>query len=446
MLNSTLPAPPMSARASRSGRTDLWRWIVLLAVGLALTWLAVHRHARLGTASAPFIGSYRFKVEPGTLLAPTVAIAVLIAAAQGLHRRMPWRWLLLTSYLATAAWTFALALVDGGNGLVRPVTNPDEYLSDVGTVGTDPAGYLHDFVSRAPELSVATRQHPPLPVLLLWTAQRLGIHRPTMLGSLLTLTGILVVPLVAVATRSLAGERAGRELLPVLVLAPYAVWVAVSMDAVTAALGAGLVTAGVLASERRRGWGWRIGWAAGSGLLLGVAALFSYAVAWLGVSVICVYFVRRQPLLNVVTGVCALLPLAAAQLAGFVWTDGLTAAQKDFSERVGPHRSAVVWGFLGLVVLVVACGPAIVSSARKLRRTPAWPFLVGGALGVGFAVVAGLARGEAERSWLPFFPWLLVATVAPERPGGTPTSVPAPLLAVGAIGAVVLQAVLRTAW
>ncbi|HEY9391228.1 MAG TPA: hypothetical protein VIR27_15860, partial [Mycobacteriales bacterium] len=90
--------------------------------------------------------------------------------------------------------------------------------------------------------------------------------------------------------------------------------------------------------------------------------------------------------------------------------------------------------------------PTIAASARKIRRTPAWPFLVGAALGVGFAVVAGLARGEAERSWLPFFPWLLVAAVAPERAGGTPTRTPVGLVALGAAGAVVLQAVLRTAW
>lgn len=446
MLDSTVPETRVRVRGGHDERADLARWIALVAVGLALTWIAVRTHARLGTASAPFIGSYRLKLDAGTPLAPAVAVAVAVTTVRGVHRRLSWRLLLVVSYLAATAWAFALALVDGGNGLARPIANPDEYLVDVDAVGEDPIGFLHDFVTRAPELSVATRQHPPLPVLLLWAAGRLGVHRPALLGCLLTVAGTLVVPLVATAVRSLAGERTGRELLPVLILAPYAVWVAVSMDAVTATLCAAMVTAGVLASEPGRTWCWRIGCATASGVLLGIAALFSYSVAWLGVSVLCVYFVRRQPLLNAVTGMSALLPLGAAKLAGFVWSDGLTAAQRDFSERVGPHRSALIWGFLGLVVLIVACGPAIVASGRKVRRTPAWPFLVGAALGVGFAVVAGLARGEAERSWLPFFPWLLVAAVAPERPGGASSPCPALLVSVGAVGTVVLQAVLQTAW
>ena len=409
MLDSAVPRSSVSDHAASGEAADLVRWVVTVGAGLTLTWIAVRTHARLGTASAPFIGSYRLKIELGTLLAPAVAAVVLTAVRRGVHRRMRWRRLLVVSYLAAAGWALALALVDGGNGLARPVTNPAEYLADVDAVGADPLRFLRDFVTDAPELSVATRQHPPLPVLLLWLSVRLGVDRPAVLGCLITLVGTLVVPLVAVATRSLAGERAGRELLAPLVLAPYAIWVAVSMDAVTSALGAGLVTAGVLASERGRSWCWRTGWAAGCGLLLGVGALFSYSVAWLGVSVICVYFVRRRPLLNAVSGGCALLPLAAARAAGFGWTDGLTSAQRDFSERVGPDRSAAVWSLLGVVVLVVACGPTIAASARKIRRTPAWPFLVGAALGVGFAVVAGLARGEAERSWLPFFPWLTVA-------------------------------------
>ena len=77
-----------------------------------------------------------------------------------------------------------------------------------------------------------------------------------------------------------------------------------------------------------------------------------------------------------------------------------------------------------------------------------WPFLVGAALAVLFAIVSGLSRGEVERSFLPFFPWLLVAAVAPE-PGPAPRGAvasPVLLIAVGAATAVILQAVLRTAW
>ncbi|PZS30895.1 MAG: hypothetical protein DLM59_10715 [Pseudonocardiales bacterium] len=420
--------------------------MALAAVGLALTALAVHWGARLGTASAPFVGRYRLKVDAGTLLAPAVAAAVLLAAARGLADRMRWRVVLLAAYLSALAWALSLAAVDGGNGLAAPVTNAGEYLRDVPAVHDRPGGFIAGFVAASGEHATATRQHPPGPVLLLWAVQRLGVHRPAAIGLLLTIVGCLSVPLVLVAVRSLCGAVAARRLAPVLVLAPYAVWVAVSMDAITATLGAAMVTAGVLASEQHRRGPPAVAWAAASGLLLGVAALFSYAAPWLALSVICVYFVRRRALLNTVTGAAALLPLVLAQLVGFVWTDGLTAAQADFSIRVEPMRSAVVWGCLSLVVLVLACGPAIVASARKIRRTPGWPFLVGAAVAVGFAVAAGLARGEMEHAWVPYFPWLLVAAVAPEQRGGEPARAPLWLAATGALGAIALEAILHTAW
>jgi hypothetical protein len=213
------------------------------------------------------------------------------------------------------------------------------------------------------------------------------------------------------------------------------------MDAVTAALAAGFVATAAVGSRPGRPGPVRLGWASLCGLLVGTAALFSYSVIWLAVTVPCLYFVRRRPLLNVATGICALLPLVALQLAGFSWSEGLLDSRRD----VG-GRSAVVWGLLGLVVLLLAGGPAVVASARKLRLTPAWPYLVGGALGVAGATVTGLARGEMERSWLPFFCWLMVGAVAPERRGGPPPRTPVLLAGAGAATAICLQAVLRSPW
>jgi hypothetical protein len=87
---------------------------------------------------------------------------------------------------------------------------------------------------------------------------------------------------------------------------------------------------------------------------------------------------------------------------------------------------------------------------QRVRLTPGWPFLVGAGLAVVFAIVSGLSRGEVERSWLPFFPWLLVPAVAPPRRPAKDESVAGPtptlLVAGGAAAAVVLEAVLRTTW
>ncbi len=423
---------------------DALRWLAVVVAGLMLTALAVAVHARLGTASPPFTGRFRFKLDPGTALAPVVAIVVLAAARRGLPDRLSWPGLLGAGYLAAVGWAVGLALVDGGNGLAAPVSDPTGYLPDVPAVGTDVVAFLRDFAASAGSHTVATRQHPPGPVLLLWALGRVGITAPAALGLVVTLIGCASVPLVAVAVRSLCGELAARRLLPLLVLAPYAVWLAVSLDAVTLTLGAACVACGLVGSEPRRS----SLWAVAAGLLLGVGALFSYSVAWLGATVLVGNFVRRRPWLNLVGGAAALVPLLLAQAAGFTWSDGLTAAQADFSLRVGPHRSWLLWGFLDLLLLGIACGPVLAAALRKIRRTPGWPFLVGALLAVGFAIASGLSRGEVERSFLPFFPWLLVPAVAPEPAADSAGAASTPLLLVtlGAITAIGLEAVLRTAW
>jgi methylthioxylose transferase len=421
---------------------DAVRWTVLVLAGLALTALFVALDLHLGTASAPFTGAYRFKVTLGSVLAPAVAALVLLGAARGLHERLGWGRLLLVGYAAASAWALGLAFVDGGNGLASPVTHPQEYLVDVPQVAGHPGEFLRTFVDRAGEHTVATRQHPPGPVLLLWAVRPLGLVRAESLGLALTLIGCLAVPLVVVAVRSLCGEAAARRLLPVLVLAPWAVWTAVSMDAVTTTLCAAALACGVVGSEPGRSpW-----WAPAAGLLLGTGALFSYAVAWLAATLLATNFLRRRPLLNVLTALGALVPLGVARLYGFVWPDGLTAAQADFSLRVGPERSWLLWIVLDLLLLAIACGPALVASLRRWRATPGWPFLVGAGLAVAFALGSGLSRGEVERSWLPFFPWLLVAAVAPEVRGGEPRRTPLLLTGLGALTAVVVQGGLATQW
>ncbi len=432
----------MTAAATSDRRApDAATWLLLVAAGFALTFLARRLGMRVGVPGAPFTGEYRFKVEVGTVLAPGVAVAVLAGVRAGIVERLGWRRLLLLSYVAALAWSLALAVVDGGNGLTYPIANPDEYLRDVPAVGDDPAGFVRDFVANTPEYTVATRTHPPAPVLLLWLLGRLGITRPATLGVIVTALGCATVPAVGVALRSVCGEVAARRLLPALVLAPYAVWVAVSMDGVTAALGATFVALGVVASEPgRKPW-----WALGSGAVLGVASLFSYAVGWLAATLLVVCFIRRRATTIALIGLGALVPLAVARVWGFVWPDGLTAAQADWSVRVGPHRSWLLWALLDLVVLVIACGPHVVTAARRVRHTAGWPFLVGALVGVGFALGSGLARGEVVRTWLPFFPWLLVPVIGTDT-DGEPAKPSLVLLAIGAAAAVVLESVLRSAW
>ena len=426
-------------------------WVGLVALGLALTAVAVAVNARVGSSGAPFTGRFRFKVSVGSLLAPATAVTVLASVRAGIVDRLRWRVLVGVSYLSALWWAMSLALVDGGNGFASPVDSPAEYLHDVPAVGSHPGHFLETFTAQAPHYSVATRTHPPGPVLLLWLLGKVGIHRPEAVGVVLTVLACAYVPLLAVAVQSLCHETAARRLLPILVLAPYAVWLAVSMDAIVLLLAAGFVTLGVVGSEPGRS----PLWALGSGLVLGFDAMLNYAVAWIGVSVVAIYFVRRRPLLNVFTGVGALVPLLLFWIAGFTWSSGLSAAQADFSVRVGPHRSWVLWAFLDLLLLLIACGPPIIRAVMRLHLTPGWPFVVGAGLAVVFAVLSGLSRGEVERSWLAFYPFLLIPAVAPAtRPpvrgqdDSASSAGPVPFwpVAVGAAGAIVIEAVLRTTW
>jgi hypothetical protein len=427
-------------------RRDLLIWLWLTGIGLALTWVAVRGGAQLGTRSAPFLGSYRFAVGFASVLAPAVATAVLLAAHRGRFERGSFGSVLVLGWWASFTWALTLALVDGAAGLTRSLQSPDNYLTDVPRIGEDAIAYLSSFATSAADHSVAARGHPPGPVLLLWALHRLGLTDRLALGVLITALGALITPLVLSAVRGVCGEVAARRYAPVLILAPYAVWVAVSVDVLVAVLGTAMVVMGELASAQHRR-GWRAGaWALGSGITLGLAALFAYAAPWLGLSVVCLYFARRRAFLNVATGLGALLPVLAAHLAGFTWTDGLAMARADYAARVEPYRSALWWGGISIVALLLAAGPPLMRSIRRLRNTPGWPFLAGAGVAVIFSVLAGLARGGAEVAWLPFFPWLTVAAVAPQVQAGEPPPSPLLLVGVGAFTAVLVEAVLATHW
>lgn len=424
-------------------RKDLGGWLTLVSIGLLVTWLAVEGGARLGTASAPFLGRYRFEISPLSLVAPAIAAGVLFAAVRGRFDTAPWWKVRIGSALGLFAWALSLAVVDGLAGLTRSLT-PDSFLGDVNEVGDDPISYLRTFTDRSDEHTAATRGHPPAPVLLLWALQRLGVNDSFGLALLVTGFAALSAPLILSAVRDVSGEAPARNFAPVLILAPYAVWIAVSMDGVVLTIAAAMTVAGLRAT-RHKGWA-AAGWAILAGLLLGVAALFSYAAAWLGLSIIGIYFARRRAALNLFSGLGALAPVLLASAVGFTWTDGLSTAYADFARHIEPSRSALWWGPISICALLLAAGPPLYASIRKLRNTPGWPFLMGAASAVLFSIASGFARGGIEHAWLPFFPWLTVAAIAPDEQGGQPVGSPVLLVAVGALTAIVIEAVLLTPW
>ncbi|ONH36766.1 MULTISPECIES: hypothetical protein [Protofrankia] len=418
----------------------------------------------------PFTADRRPDVSPASLLAPAVAAVVVIAAWRGVHTRLRWIPLLVAGYVAALGWAVALAAgnahlgaLTAGNARSGPAdvlavgasTASDGHLPDLGAADADLAALLRTFTEHTGADGYGARARPPGPTLLVWALAQLGITAPTALGAVLTALGAVTVPLVAIAVRSLCHEAAARRLVPVLVLAPWALWTVASVDAVTAAVGAAFVTLGVVGSEPGR----RLWWAVACGLFFGVATLFDYAMPWLGATVVATYFVRRRPLLNVITGGCFLVPLSLLSLWGFSWSDGLAAAREGAAHtaaRAGLAGAATLPESLtrlpvGLAVVLVACGPLIIRAVRRIRLTPGWPFLVGAVPAVLFGVLTGLAATALEWSWLPFYCWLVVPALAPDPrpsdPGDTARAgtLPLALTIAGALTALIAQTLLSTA-
>ncbi|OAA25392.1 hypothetical protein UG55_102252 [Frankia sp. EI5c] len=477
----SVPSPETRA-AVRAQAVDLGLWLAAAAFGLLVASLVIRTGVELTgsrtatepvrglaaagaeRAAAPFRLAWRApRLAPAVLLPVSVAIVTLALARRS--TRVRWAVLLLLGFAGSLAWSVALAAAAGPDlsGGLRP---PPAYLAAARAVGDDPLGYLADWGSGPPTGSPAAATaatadggavlvpgpaelagHPPGPILLVWTLDRLGIGgvagsgEAVALGLALTVLTAAAVPLVAVAVRSLCHETAARRAVPVLVLTPWALWAAASPEAVTILPAAAALAVGVVGCEPGRRW--PLLWALASGLLLGVTSLFDYAAVWLGVGVAAAYFVRRRPLMNVFTGLGALLPFWLFFAWGFSWPDGLAGARASAGVT-----TMLAWLAMDVAVVVLAGGPVLARAVRRVRLTPGWPFLVGAGSATLFSLCAGLAWGGVEQAWLPLAPWLAVAALAPrprpDGPGDTVRAGDLPMLLLGAsaLVAVILRVVL----
>lgn len=386
----TSATPPEGGKRapSRTSWPVLAWWAAILAAAIGLWWLvgAPDTGASEARRSAQ---AWPFGAGPAL-----IAVVVLVATYQRVHQRLGWPLLLVAGYLTCAAWTLGLAATDGALW-ASVVTDADTT--------------------------------PPLPGRLLDALAGSGVDG-VLATTLLCLVGALAIPLAAIAVRSLCDELSARRLLPVLALAPYAL-LGGDVEAIALALGAATLAVSALASEPGRPAPGRLALAVLCGLLLGTAALFDYAAILLAVGAVCVFFVRRRPLLNVATGLALFVPLLVARSAGLDWTEDVAGALRNGTAEHGYVEGLVA----AIVVLLLLGGPALIASLRSMRTTPAWPLLVAGGAAVVASVVAGLVSDTlVPGAWLPGLPWLLVAVVAPPGQGGPSVPTPLPVLAVGA--------------
>ena len=425
---ATTPPSGRLAGRTRAEWIGLAAGLVLIAVAIAVPPLfGWDVQARVGDGDSfpPLHGYWRPNV--GSLSLPAILFAVLaVRYAPDWAERLTWRRLLLASYVVGLAWLLVLALIDGEAGLTRSLGNPYEYL-ETARATTDVPAMLREYVDRIPYAHpdnwvTHIAGHPPGALLFFIALVKLGLGGDLAAGLVVTAIAATIPLAVLVTLRSLDRELIARRAAPFLVLGPAAVFTAVSADAIFAAVTSWGLAALALAAT---GWHSRrrlVGWSVLAGLLLGAAVMMSYGLPLIGLIAVAILLAA---------GCAYPLPIAAAvssvvvggfAVAGFAWWEAYPVLSDRYWEGVAADRPAAYWMWANLAALLLSAGPLLAAGLARLAvlRTSGRPGrAAAGLLGCCRSRIADLSRmskGEVERIWLPFVPWLLITTaLLPER-------------------------------
>lgn len=143
---------------------------------------------------------------------------------------------------------------------------------------------------------------------------------------------------------------------------------------------------------------------------------------------------------SVAAGVGAAAVTLGWAAAGFWWFDGLAATIARYEAGVASQRPFTYFVWANLAAFAIAVGPAGAIGLAYLRRSKlVW---VVGAAGASLilADLSGLSKGEVERIWLPFVPWILLGTAT------LPDRLMRGLIAGQAAIGITVQALIRTPW
>ena len=332
------------------------------------------------------------------------------------------------SSLGSGAFALLLALTDGADGVLHGAVHPSEYLANLTTA--PPAGeFVRTFVERIDEYSVHVRGHPPGFVLVLKALDSVGLGDgwPTALLSVaatMALTaGVLVTVWVTVDADWM------RRVAPLLVVPPYVLWAVTSGDAVFAAVGAWGVAA---CAFGLRTSGWRAvvaGAVGGLPLTMAVSARRSGAPG-------------KARTVAAAIGV-AVAVTAAFAVAGFWWFAGAAETRLQYWAGTAQFRTWTYFGLANLAVALVALGPATFAGLTRLRDRRVLVLVGGGLVALLASHLSQYSRGEVERIWLLFYPWIAVAGGALI---GSSRLRSAAWVGMQAAGAIVLQAALVSKW
>ncbi len=375
------------------------------------------------------------RLGPGTVAAVAIAVLGTVYAAR-LADVLSWRRLLLASYVGSLAWMVSLAMVDGNDGIGVILDYKFEYMNTARSIDSwsKLSTMLHEYVARIDadnpnNWPTHISGHPPGAVMFFIGLVAIGLSSGLAAGWAV----IVVVGTTSVAVlqtlRVLGAEAAARRAAPFLVLGPAAIWMAVSADAVFATVSAwGMCCLAVACT--RTAYRAMASWAVAAGLLLGYAVMMSYGLPLLGLLAVAILVItRRVGPLPWAAG-AGLAVLLAFYAAGFSWLEALPALHERQFRGVAANRPQQYYLWGNLAALAWSAGLAMFAGVATVlgRRWSSWRSLlfardgqdnqtrvvsllvVGAVLMVLAADVSGSSRGEVERIWLPFVPWLLVGT------------------------------------
>ncbi len=465
----------VTLRARVDGRPQLARFARVLAWFAAAGVLAAAvRNGRalqratywVYLGAAPLVGrdpddgwTWRF----GWSLIAAVVLAGLLAVAvsSGWWFRLSSNVVIALTSLGSGMFAVLLALVDGRDGLLYGAVDKTEYYANLPK--TPPARqFVESFLDRINEYSVHVRGHPPGFTLVLKFFKALGFQGPWFVV-VLSLVGTMVLPaamLITVRAFAEAGDSGDiadksdvvARVAPLLMVSPFAIWMMTSADAFYTAVGACVVAAcalGLRAATRHRALLWGLVGGVVFGLLLFLTyggATFAFVIA---MPLILPLFRRLSgavpTLIGGVVGTAAIVGMCAS--FGFWWLDGAVEVKGQYWAGTAQYRPRGYFSYSNLATTLFAIGPVTYAGfmrTRNLKPTHIRPLIFGGAIALLVSHVSQYSRGEVERIWLLFFPWLVIAGAAfvqRERPRTAGLAI-----AIQAICTIVLQAALLSKW
>ena len=442
VMNRTGISRPAAGRARSETRfhighravLSLGAWVMLVALGHFWgTWL-IESGRMIKVLAPPLSG--RFDLRLSWRLLPGIALAgATVWLGPRIAGRLRWRALVAATSVLAAAWAVALALVDGAEALTAPLTRSSEYLSLVPGIDSVTA-FVSTFTERVTDYPIHVRGHPPGMVVVLLGLSTVGLGGPGWAAALVIAGGASCASAALVAVREIAGLRRARAAAPFLATGPAAIWIATSADALFAGVSAWAIALFVLATGDRRG---RAALSLASGVLFGLALLLTYGVVVLApvAGAVSLWRGRWRPLL--LGGMGTATVLGAAALLGFSWLSGLRATEALYRAGISSSRPYDYFVVNNLSAFALAVGPATAVALARLRRSPLAWIIGGGLMAVAVADLSGLSKGEVERIWLPFVPWVAAATGLLRPPGRA-------LLVLQVATGLSIAAFVRTPW